>query len=61
VFLFVATRSADPMAFPITFAAAVLVPLANGWSLVPQFRTKVIATLAGFVVPVVAAVAWLWR
>ena len=55
-FLYIATRRADPMAFPIIFAFAVLVPVANSWALVPRFKSRASTVIAGSVVPVLAAV-----
>jgi hypothetical protein len=40
--------------FPYQFhvAAAVLVPLLNGWVFLPKFRSRVSVALAGFAIPV---------
>lgn len=54
--LYVLTRNADPMAYQIIYSAALLVPTANAWTLVPKFRTRITATLIGFILPIVAVV-----
>ena len=55
------TRNADPMAFQIISAVAILVPVVNTWALIPKFRTKVAAMLGGIVLPIVAMGIFLWR
>jgi putative effector of murein hydrolase len=60
-FLYIASRHADPMAFPVFFSAALVVPILNAWVLLPKFKARASALGAGIAVPVLAAVflvAW---
>ena len=50
--LYIVTRNADPMAFPVIFAASVLVPVINAWVLLPKFRSRGIAAACGALVPI---------
>jgi hypothetical protein len=47
-----------PAVFPyqLHVAAAVLVPLVNGWVFLPTFRRRASVVLAGFAIPVLIAV-----
>jgi len=56
LFLYIATRDASPMAFPIIFAAAVLVPVANTWVFLPKVRGRWRAVVLGSIVPVLAVI-----
>ena len=54
VALYIVTRTADPMAFPVIFAAAVLVPVLNAWVLVPKFSNWGVAAICGALLPISA-------
>jgi hypothetical protein len=55
LWLYVTTRSADPMAFSIIFSASILVPFLNLWVLFVKFRNRIAATALGLFLPVAAA------
>jgi hypothetical protein len=51
-----------PGVFPYQFhvAAAVLVPLLNGWVFLPKFRSRASVALAGFAIPVAVFLVLTW-
>ena len=55
LWLYLATRNADPMAFAIIFSAAVFVPFFNLWVLFVKSANRLTATAIGFLLPVAAA------
>jgi hypothetical protein len=55
LWLYVATRNADPMAFPIIFSASVLVPFLNLWVLFVKSANWFTAVAMGLLLPVAAA------
>lgn len=55
LWLYIVTRNADPMAFPIIFSAAVFVPFLNLWVLFVHSSNRLAVASLGLLLPVAAA------
>jgi hypothetical protein len=61
LWLYVATRNSDTMAFAIIFSAAVFVPFLNLWVLFIKSSNRLTAAALGLLLPVAAALFFtLW-